>query len=81
MTKIVNLCEILVVRHCCFILGIPGAGKTTVWQTLMKTQNRMGQEGVYETLNPKAVDSNELLGCFSKTKEWKNGVLSHLMKI
>jgi len=36
VTKVVSLSEILVVRHCCFIIGPPGCGKTTVWQTLAK---------------------------------------------
>jgi len=31
-------------------------------------------------MNPKAVTSDELYGCYSKTKEWKNGVLSMIMK-
>ena len=34
----------------------------------------------FDTLNPKAVTSDELYGCYSKTKEWKNGVLSMIMK-
>lgn len=81
IVKVVNLSEILQVRHCCFILGSPGAGKTTVWSTLLSTFKAMGQDGEHDTLNPKAVDHNELLGCYTKTKEWKNGVLSNIIKI
>lgn len=81
IVKVVNLSEILQVRHCCFILGSPGSGKTTVWSTLLQTFKAMGQDGEYDTLNPKAVDHNELLGCYTKTKEWKNGVLSNIIKV
>lgn len=39
ITKVIQLKEILEVRHCVFILGPSGAGKTTVWKTLGKTFN------------------------------------------
>ena len=78
--KVIQLADILEVRHCCFIIGPPGSGKTTVWKTLAKTFNNKGEENEYDTLNPKAVTSDELFGCYSKTKEWKNGVLSMIMK-
>jgi dynein heavy chain len=29
--KCVQLAEILVVRHCCFIIGNPGCAKSTIW--------------------------------------------------
>ena len=32
LKKIVELAEILIVRHSCFIIGSPGSGKTTVWK-------------------------------------------------
>jgi dynein heavy chain len=41
----------------------------------------MGQDGEHDTLNPKAVDNSELLGFYTKTKEWKNGVLSNIIKV
>ena len=33
--KVIQLSEILEVRHCCFVLGPPGSGKTVVWKTLL----------------------------------------------
>ena len=78
--KVIQLSEILEVRHCCFVIGPPGSGKTTVWKTLAKTFINKGEENEYDTLNPKAVTSDELFGCYSKSKEWKNGVLSMIMK-
>jgi dynein heavy chain len=64
--KVVSLAEILEVRHCCFIIGPPGCGKTSVWKTLGKTHINKGEECEYDTLNPKAVTSDELFGCYSK---------------
>jgi len=78
--KVVQLAEILEVRHCVFIIGPPGCGKTSVWKTLAKTHVNRGEDCEYDTLNPKAVTSDELFGCYSKTKEWKNGVFSVIMK-
>jgi dynein heavy chain len=33
--KVVQLQEILGVRHCVFIIGPPGCGKSAVWKTLV----------------------------------------------
>lgn len=78
--KVVQLTEILEVRHCMFVIGPPGCGKTTVWKTAARTLSNIGEECVYESLNPKGVTSDELYGCWTKSKEWKNGVLSMMMK-
>ena len=78
--KVIQLKEILSVRHCVFVVGPPCCGKSTVWKTLIQLQNNIGEVTDYCTLNPKAVTSDELYGCYSNTKEWKNGVLSMIMK-
>lgn len=78
--KVIQLHEILEVRHCCFVIGPAGCGKTTVWKTLCKTYNNKKEDTEYDTLNPKAVTADELFGAFTKTKEWKNGVLAVIMK-
>lgn len=72
--------EILEVRHCCFLIGPPGCGKTMVWKALGKCMENMNEYWEYDTLNPKAVTSDELFGAYSKSKEWKNGVLAVIMK-
>ena len=78
--KVIQLKEILEVRHCCVLIGPPGCGKTQVWKTLGKSMANMGEDWEYDTLNPKAVTSDELFGAYTKTKEWKNGVLAVIMK-
>jgi len=39
-----------------FIIGPAGCGKTTVWKTLIQTHKSNGEDGEYDTLNPKAVN-------------------------
>lgn len=62
------------------MIGPPGSGKTAVWKTLTKTYINSGEDCEYDTLNPKAVTSDELFGAYTKTKEWKNGVIAVIMK-
>jgi len=69
------------VRHCCFIIGSPGTGKTAVIKTLARAFSDNDCETICEFADPKAVTSNELFGCMNiKTKEWKDGVLSVIMR-
>jgi dynein heavy chain len=51
-----------------------------VWDLLAETYRNRGQDTMLDTLNPKAVTSNELFGALSKSKEWKDGVLSVIMR-
>lgn len=79
--KCVQFYEILQVRHCMFIIGKAGSGKSTIWRILADALNHLGQKTVYEFADPKAVTSDELFGCMNpKTKEWKDGVLSTIMR-
>jgi len=64
-----------------FIIGNPGSGKTQIWKTMSEAYAIHGQESIYEYIDPKAVTSNELFGYMNpKTKEWKDGVLSVIMR-
>jgi dynein heavy chain len=79
--KCVQLAEILEVRHCCFIIGNPGCGKTAVWGTLAGAQTLGKMDTIHDIVDPKAVTADELFGCMNpKTKEWKDGVLSTIMR-
>ena len=81
-TKTRQLKEILEVRHCLFVLGAPGSGKTSVWKTLFYTNMKyLDEESGHEKLSPKAITGNELFGYIDdKTKAWKYGILSAIMK-
>jgi dynein heavy chain len=78
--KVVQMKEILDVRHCMFIIGEAGSAKTTIWTILIEALRELGQVTYFETLNPKAVSSDELFGYINKAGEWKDGVLSVIMR-
>ncbi|XP_044764909.1 dynein beta chain, ciliary [Coccinella septempunctata] len=79
--KVVQLEELLEVRHSVFIVGNAGTGKTQVWKTLFKTYSNIKRKPVYNDLNPKAVTNDELFGIINPaTREWKDGLLSVLMR-
>jgi dynein heavy chain len=99
MLKIVQLHELLDIRHCVFIMGPAAAGKSTCWRALQRARE---VETVVPTkkgaappkdplepfrgttvvdLNPKAVSTEELYGCINlKTREWKDGLLSTILR-
>ncbi len=80
VVKCIQLAEILEVRHCCFIIGPAGSGKTEVWRTLSFAMTEIGQEIMYEIVNPKAFTSKELYGSYTKAGDWKDGVISSVMR-
>ncbi|KAJ8957969.1 hypothetical protein NQ318_001970 [Aromia moschata] len=79
--KVVQLEELLEVRHSVFIVGNAGTGKTEVWKTLFRTYANIKRKPVYNDLNPKAVTNDELFGIINPaTREWKDGLFSVLMR-
>jgi dynein heavy chain len=64
-----------------FVIGTPGVAKTTIWKNMAEAFCHIGHETIYDVVDPKAVTSDELFGCMNvKTKEWKDGVLSVMMR-
>ncbi|KAK4326143.1 hypothetical protein Pmani_003308 [Petrolisthes manimaculis] len=79
--KVVQLKELLEVRHSVFIIGQAGTGKTQVWRTLFRTLHNMKKKPICFDLNPKAVTTDELFGYINpSTREWKDGLFSSLMR-
>ena len=79
--KIVQLDELLAVRHSVFIVGEAGTGKSQTWKTLFKTYQNLKKKPVYTDLNPKAVTNDELYGVINPaTREWKDGLFSNIMR-
>ncbi|XP_069945104.1 dynein beta chain, ciliary-like [Cherax quadricarinatus] len=79
--KVVQLKELLEVRHSVFIIGQAGTGKTQVWRTLFRTMLNMKKKPICFDLNPKAVTRDELFGYINPaTREWKDGLFSSLMR-
>ena len=79
--KVVQLEELLQIRHCVFVMGPPGAGKTQSWRTLAEARNIRGEKTKIVDINPKSVKTEELYGFISMaTREWKDGLLSKVMR-
>ena len=79
--KMQQLEELLAVRHCVFVMGPAGAGKSKCWKMLAESWKMMGKKTTTVDLNPKAVTSNELYGYINpSTREWKDGLYSVLMR-
>ena len=80
--KVVQFQELLDVRHSVMLIGPGGCAKSTIWQTLVGCHN-LGKDKrtcVAETVNPKSVTSDELYGYMTLAKDWKDGVLSIMMR-
>uniref|UniRef100_A0A8D1IYR5 Dynein axonemal heavy chain 11 n=1 Tax=Sus scrofa TaxID=9823 RepID=A0A8D1IYR5_PIG len=72
--KVVQLEELLAVRHSVFVIGNAGTGKSKILRTLNRTYVNMKQKPVWNDLNPKAVTTDELFGFIHHaTREWKDG--------
>ncbi|XP_044534788.1 dynein axonemal heavy chain 11 [Gracilinanus agilis] len=79
--KVVQLEELLAVRHSVFVIGNAGTGKSKILRTLNRTYVNMKQKPVWNDLNPKAVTTDELFGFIHHaTREWKDGLFSSLLR-
>ncbi|XP_060906749.1 dynein axonemal heavy chain 11 [Labrus mixtus] len=79
--KVVQLEELMAVRHSVFVLGNAGTGKSKILRVLHNTYINLKKKPVWNDLNPKTVDRDELFGFIHPaTREWKDGLLSSLMR-
>ena len=80
--KVLQFEELLQVRHSVMLLGPTGSGKTQVWRALQAAINKGHPKKVCvaEPVNPKSVTGDELYGYMTLAKEWKDGVLSIIMR-
>lgn len=77
-TQVVQLVELLEVRHSVFIIGLAGTGKSEVWKTLYRTYANLKFKPYFNDIEPKAVTNDELFGVISPTtREWVDGKFSH----
>ena len=78
--KVVQLEELLHVRHSIFVIGNAGTGKSKILRSLNKTYQIMKRKPVWQDLNPKAVTNDELFGYINPaTREWKDGIDVHII--
>ncbi|XP_025202252.1 dynein beta chain, ciliary-like, partial [Melanaphis sacchari] len=79
--KVVQLVELLEVRHSVFIIGLAGTGKSEVWKTLYRTYANLKCKPHFNDIEPKAVTNDELFGVISPTtREWVDGLFSCLIR-
>ena len=81
--KVIQLEELLAIRHCVFVMGPAGAGKSQCWRTLKEARDLRDpfMPTKVVDLNPKAVKTEELYGYISlATREWRDGLLSNIMR-
>ncbi|KAF6298410.1 dynein axonemal heavy chain 17 [Rhinolophus ferrumequinum] len=81
LLKVVQLEELLQVRHSVFVIGNAGSGKSQVLRSLNKTYQNLKRKPVAVDLDPKAVTCDELFGIINPaTREWKDGLFSSIMR-
>jgi len=89
ISKIVQLYDSKLTRHCNMLVGRTMAGKSVAWKTLAQAKTDMSKEDKLDgfvavhshVINPKAVSLNELYGAYDLTTfEWSDGILSTIFK-
>ncbi|KAM7123899.1 LOW QUALITY PROTEIN: dynein axonemal heavy chain 11 [Ciconia maguari] len=79
--KVVQLEELLAARHSItFVIGNAGTGKSKMLKVLHHTYVNMKQKPVWNGLNPKVLTADELFGFIHEATEWKDGLLSSLLR-
>ncbi|KAF7248347.1 Dynein heavy chain 11, axonemal [Varanus komodoensis] len=79
--KVMQLEELLTVRHSVFVAGDAGTGKSQILKTLHMTYSTMKLRPLWNDINPKAVTTDELFGFLHpSTREWKDGLFSSTMR-
>ena len=79
--KVTQLEDLLAIRHCVFLMGPPGSGKSTLWATLAAARGALGRKTKCADIDPKVLSPEELYGCIHPaTREWRDGVLSKVMR-
>ncbi|XP_072767433.1 LOW QUALITY PROTEIN: dynein axonemal heavy chain 10-like [Anoplolepis gracilipes] len=79
--KVIQLYEVMMIRHSTMLIGPTGGGKTVVIETLCRAQTHLGKPTKLYILNPKACTVIELYGMLNPTtRDWTDGLLSNIFR-
>ena len=81
--KILQLNQVISMRHGVMLVGPVGSGKSAALQILMKSLEQVdGTKGEIYVIDPKAMNKEELYGSLDgTTMEWTDGVFTSLLRV
>ncbi|XP_067124199.1 dynein axonemal heavy chain 10, partial [Centruroides vittatus] len=81
INKIMQIHEIMMLRHAIMIIGPSGGGKSVVINTLMNAHVKLGSLVKTYIINPKAVDITDFYGFINpSSNEWTDGLFSVIFR-
>lgn len=80
--KILQLKQVLDMRHGVMMVGPSGTGKSTAWRVLLKALSKVdGVKGDFHIIDPKSIKKEKLYGSLDpNTLDWTDGVFTKLLR-